>query len=112
MAKNDTENRKHKREIVHLATVMVGIERKDKVKCATFDISEGGVKVLTDSELLSSNYEIKLGKMKIFGKVVYKEKRASQIMENPSFYYGFKFVKPITGDMKNQMILSTPQRGK
>ncbi|MES0492155.1 MAG: PilZ domain-containing protein [Leptospirales bacterium] len=102
--KKFSEKRRYVRAKYHASGYIVDNSKKIKVVCATFDISEGGMRIITDRELNGAKYEIVLGKNKFSGNIKFKEKRSSAMMDKSAYYYGFQFAKPISGDMKKKLM--------
>ncbi len=96
--------RRYSRIKFHMRTEIRGAEEKDRVKCATFDLSEGGIRVISDHRLKSKKYEIHLGKHKFMARVVHLEKKESSLMSSEVFYYGMQFMKPISAETKSQLV--------
>lgn len=97
-------SRRHKRVKFHMRTEIRGVDDKERVKCATFDLSEGGLRIITDSRLKSKKYEIVMGRKKFNAKVVHEERKESSLMGSVVYYYGMQFIKPITSETKNQLM--------
>ena len=90
------QKRRHKREKCHCNASLFDRQNKTKVICATFDISVGGTRIVTDSVLAKKEYEIVISKKKLLGTIVHREERHSTMMDKKSYYYGIQFKKPIT----------------
>ena len=100
----EKEQRRHRRDIFNWKTELRSLESKERVLCATYDLSEGGVRVVTNTELKSGKYTVYLGKYKVPAKIIYKEKRPASFTEGEIFYYGMQFIKPISKEVKNKLI--------
>jgi len=90
------QKRRHKREKCHCTGTIYDRANKTKGICATFDISLGGTRIVTDSQLAKKDYEITIGKQKFIGKVVHLEERHSSMMDKKSYYYGIQFKKMLS----------------
>ena len=90
------QKRRHKREKCHCSGSIYDRQNKSKIICATFDISVGGTRIVTDSVLAKKEYEVVIGKKKLLGTIVHVEERHSSMMEKQSYYYGIQFKKPIS----------------
>ena len=102
--KKFSEKRQHTRTKYHATGYIYDVLKKTKVVCATFDLSEGGLRFITDRELNGAKYEIIIGKNKFSGKIIFKERRSSAMMDKSAYYYGFQFTKPISSNLKLKLI--------
>lgn len=103
--KKFSEKRRYVRAKYHASGYIYDVANKAKIVCATFDISEGGLRLITDRVLNGSKYEVLLGKNKFSGKIIFKERRSSAMMDKSAYYYGFQFAKPISSDIKKKLII-------
>jgi len=96
--------RKFKRDIFTDSGVIIPKNNPNKIPFATVDISEGGLKILTDRKIESTMCEVYLERLKLTAQIVHEETRKSTIMEKQSFYYGLKFSKPIPAAVKASLL--------
>lgn len=101
----EKNQRQYKRELFNWKTELRALDSKERVLCATYDLSEGGVRIVSNIELKSNKYTIYLGKYKVPARVVYKEKRPASFAEGDIFYYGMQFLKPISKEVKKKLIV-------
>ena len=100
------QKRRYKREKCHCTGIIYDRENKTKSICATFDMSLGGTRIVTDSKLAKKEYEITIGKKKFLGSVVHLEERHSSMMDKKSYYYGIQFKKILNESDFQQFIKS------
>lgn len=104
------ERRKYKRRVLNQLVELIPAEKKEKIKCATYDISEGGIRVVSSVELTGHNYTIVLENQKIKGKLVFEETRKSSMMNQTAYYHGFAFLKPIPSSFVSHLISTARKR--
>jgi len=98
------DKRRYKRELFNYKIELVNPLTKMKIKCASFDLSEGGIRVVTDIELKDPKYIVIIDKFKLNAKLIYEEARKSTMMERTAYYHGLEFEKPIDSATKVKLL--------
>ncbi|MDH4262751.1 MAG: PilZ domain-containing protein [Spirochaetia bacterium] len=100
------EKRKFRREIFNYKVELLSHNSKNKIKCASFDLSEGGIRVVTNVELKDQAYTVYIDNYKFNAHLVFEEARKSTMMDQYAYYHGLRFEKPITPDVKNKLLVA------
>jgi c-di-GMP-binding flagellar brake protein YcgR len=100
------ERRRYKRGIFNYKVELLSVNGKTKIKCASFDLAEGGIRVVTNTELKDPKYIVCVDKYKINARLVYEEARKSIMMDQNAYYHGLQFEKPISPDVKKKLLTS------
>jgi len=95
------EKRNSNRIEVGSPTCVISHGQSETIHCLTCNISEGGIKILTDKELTHDRYNIIMANQKFPVRVIYKEKTLDD-----QFIYGMKFTKPISVMLTKEIVLN------
>jgi len=98
------ERRRYKRSIFNYKVEVHSQNGKTRVKCASFDISEGGIKVVTNVELKENAYVICIDNFKFNAHLMYEEARKSTMMDQHAYYHGFRFDKPVSLEIVRKLL--------
>ena len=99
-----SEKRSFLRENISSETKIVSIGKNNEgdvqdIHCLTCNISEGGISIITDTELFFDKYNIIMANQKFPVKVVYR-----QVIENGRCQTGLMFTRPISDMLKKEII--------
>jgi hypothetical protein len=95
------DKRNFNRQILDTETCIMPVGQSERVNCLTCNISEGGIKIVTDKKLLSEKFNIIMVNQKFPVRIIYME-----FMEDKKYVYGMKFTKPISLKLKEEIILN------
>lgn len=98
------ERRKHRRHIFNYRVEIWTANGKNKIRCASYDLSEGGIRVVTNIELKDMDYLVILDGHKLGAKLIYEEKRLSTMMNQTAFYHGLRFTHPLSSTDKDRLL--------
>jgi c-di-GMP-binding flagellar brake protein YcgR len=100
------ERRRHKREIFNYKVELLTSNGKSKIKCAAYDLAEGGIRVVINTELKEPNYIVCIDNHKINSRLIHEEARRSTMMDQFAYYHGLQFERPISPDIKKKLLKS------
>jgi len=97
------EKRRHKRHNYQTRVEIESLTTKSRYKGASFDISTGGIRIVTNKELVGSEFIISLAGYKMKARLVHSETRESSMMDGVAYYYGFRFNQELTPETAKKL---------
>jgi c-di-GMP-binding flagellar brake protein YcgR len=105
------ERRLHKRDIFNFKIEVTSEDKKSVFKCASFDLSEGGLRIVTNTKLKENFVIVHINKQRFTAKIVHMEQRRSSVMNDLAYYYGLKFSSPMKPDHKKELVHLSQKAG-
>ncbi|MDH4200374.1 MAG: PilZ domain-containing protein [Spirochaetia bacterium] len=94
------DKRKYKRIIFNCPIELVSTKNREQIKGASYDLSDGGIRIVTNRELNDPEYLVVIGNKKIPAKLIYEEKRNSSMLNQTAYYHGLAFQKLINPEIR------------